>query len=158
MDISPSREASLAQESYLQLLRSFDGKILPEHHPITKRVRHVVERLLEASDLGKIGRSGKWREERTVWGNAIYAEDFGTGEAQKREKVPGNGGKEWNLLVVDDLETVNAMADFGTPSLFKYPSSFLIDVYIGNVVVFTGILKVNFRFCCFYGCIISFML
>ena len=155
MDISSSTEASLAQESYLQLLRSFDGKILPEQHPITKRVRHIVERLLEGSDLGTlrssstgIGGRSKWKEERTVWGNNIYVEDLEVGEVgdvKQREKVPGNGGKEWNLLVVDDQETVNAMADFGILSLFRY-SFALIDAYIGNVVVFTGILKVIFTF------------
>lgn len=51
MDISPSREASLAQESYVEFLQEFNGKILPEHHPVTMHVQHVVERLLEGNDL-----------------------------------------------------------------------------------------------------------
>lgn len=33
----------------------------------------------------------------------------GVGGVEEREKVPGNGGKEWNLLVVDDLGTVTPL-------------------------------------------------
>jgi predicted Zn-dependent protease len=49
---------------------------------------------------------------------------FTTGRPSGESSTPESGGKEWNLLVVNDPSIVNAMATFG------------------NIVVFTGILPI----------------
>ncbi|KAL1942267.1 hypothetical protein VTO73DRAFT_6331 [Trametes versicolor] len=118
MDISPKYESSLAEESHQQLMQQFKGKVLPPNHPVTRHIRRVVERILEANNLGKLKPSGEQPRvlpSVDVW-SAIGADDL----------PPDVGGnlKEWHLFVVNDDKMVNAMASFG------------------NIVVFTGILPV----------------
>ncbi|KAF8436894.1 peptidase family M48-domain-containing protein [Boletus edulis BED1] len=121
MDISPKFEAKLEEASYASLLSEFEGRILPAKHPITRHVHRVVSGLLEASDLGTLGPSdpsvspavddGFWRDDPFA-------------AARPHDPHTSPGGKEWNLLVVNDPKIVNALASFGT------------------IVVFTGILPV----------------
>ncbi|KIJ69593.1 hypothetical protein HYDPIDRAFT_36624 [Hydnomerulius pinastri MD-312] len=117
MDISPKYEAKLAQTAYAQLLSEFQGKILPASHPVTRHVHRVVTDLLEASNLGTLHSSEPRRSSTgsdDLWGDDPFS------AARPQE----SGGKEWNLLVVNDPKVVNAMVSFG------------------NIVVFTGILPV----------------
>ncbi|KAG0697831.1 peptidase family M48-domain-containing protein [Suillus ampliporus] len=124
MDISPKYETKLAQAAYNELLAEFRGKILPSNHPVTRHVQRVVTRVLESSDLGHLRSS----EPRRSPGEALddfWSEDpFTTGRPSGESSTPESGGKEWNLLVVNDPAVVNAMATFG------------------NIVVFTGILPI----------------
>ncbi|KAI0665490.1 peptidase family M48-domain-containing protein [Trametes maxima] len=116
MDISPKYEAMLAEVSHEQLLQEFKGKVLPPNHPLTKHIRRVVTRILDANNLGTL-------EAPEVNARALPAKDvWSVGEP---DRIPPEvGGKEWHLFVVNDDSTVNAMASFG------------------NIVVFTGILPV----------------
>ncbi|KAG2354235.1 peptidase family M48-domain-containing protein [Suillus spraguei] len=124
MDISPKYETKLAQAAYDELLTEFRGKILPSNHPITQHVQRVVNRVLESSDLGHL-RSSEPRRSLVEALDDFWSEDsFTTGRPSGESSTPESGGKEWNLLVVNDPSVVNAMATFG------------------NIVVFTGILPI----------------
>ncbi|KAH7925782.1 hypothetical protein BV22DRAFT_1010518 [Leucogyrophana mollusca] len=125
MDISPKYEKKLAETAYAELLAEFDGKILPANHPITRHVRRVVTGILESSNLGSLRSSEPSRPRRGIedvfWGEDPFSTPSDSVEANN---VPESGGKEWNLLVVNDPKIVNAMATFG------------------NIIVFTGILPI----------------
>ncbi|KAI0641727.1 peptidase family M48-domain-containing protein [Trametes meyenii] len=116
MDISPNYEAMLAEVSHEQLLQEFKGKVLPPNHPLTKHIRRVVTRILDANNLGTL-------EAPEMNARALSGKDIWSGGEPDRIP-PEVGGKEWHLFVVNDDSTVNAMASFG------------------NIVVFTGILPV----------------
>ncbi|KAG2126057.1 peptidase family M48-domain-containing protein [Suillus clintonianus] len=124
MDISPKYETNLAQAAYDELLAEFRGKVLPSNHPVTRHVQRVVNRILESSDLGHL-RSSEPRRSLAELPDDFWSEDpFTTGRPSGESSTPESGGKEWNLLVVNDPSVVNAMATFG------------------NIVVFTGILPI----------------
>lgn len=99
----------MAKESHEQLLREFRGKILPPDHFLTQQVRVVVTRILEASNLGSLK-----VEPTFIQQVGASIEDLWQADAQAREgPVPGSGGREWRLMVVDDPKVINAMASFG---------------------------------------------
>jgi len=124
MDISPKYETTLAQAAYNELLAEFRDKILPSNHPVTRHVQRVVTNILESSDLGHL-RSSEPRRSLAQAIDDFWSEDpFTTGRPSGESSTPESGGKEWNLLVVNDPSVVNAMATFG------------------NIVVFTGILPI----------------
>ncbi|KAI0822120.1 peptidase family M48-domain-containing protein [Trametes gibbosa] len=117
MDISPKYEAMLADAAHQELLQEFKGKILPPNHPLSRHIRRVVERILEANGLGTLKApevaGTQVRPSADVW------------SAVDPDLIPPEvGGKEWHLFVVNDDSVVNAMASFG------------------NIIVFTGILPV----------------
>lgn len=99
----------MAKESYEQLLTEFRGKILPPNHPLTQAVRDVVTSILEASNLGSLK-----TEPTFIQPTGTSIEDLWHADLQNREEpVPGSGGREWRLMVVNDPNVVNAMASFG---------------------------------------------
>jgi len=99
----------MAKVSHNELLEEFRGKILPPNHPLTQAVRDVVTRILEASDLGSLK-----AEPTFIQQTETSIEDLWHADVQNSEgPVPGSGGKEWRLLVVDDPSVVNAVASFG---------------------------------------------
>ncbi|KZT66307.1 hypothetical protein DAEQUDRAFT_730423 [Daedalea quercina L-15889] len=121
MDVSPRLEARLAKASHEELVAEYGRQVLPPNHPITRHVRRVVERILEASNLGTVASS------EPVHGHALSFDPAGAmwPTAQSSENVPPTvGGKQWNLMVVHDDKMVNAAASFG------------------DIIVFTGILPV----------------
>lgn len=112
MDISPKFEGKLEKASYASLLSDFEGKILPTHHPITRHVHRVVSDLLEASDLGTLHSSNPRKspaEDDGFWND----DPFSAARPHDHSTPPDRGGKEWNLLVVNDPKIVNALASFG---------------------------------------------
>jgi len=120
MDVSPKFEIKMAKESHEELLNEFRGKILSPDHPLTQAVREVVARILEASNLGSLKAEPAFIQQvgasiEDLWHADVQASD---------DPVPGSGGREWRLMVVNDPKVVNAMASFG------------------NIVVFTGIIPV----------------
>ncbi|KAJ3556855.1 hypothetical protein NM688_g1791 [Phlebia brevispora] len=122
MDVSPKFEAQLAAAAREELIQEFGRKALPANHPLTIHVRRVVSRILEANNLGTLKSSGKpsaFREPDDVWDP-----DGAFGSSRTEQVNPGAGGREWELMVVNDDKMVNAMAAFG------------------DIVVFTGILPV----------------
>lgn len=102
-------DCQMAKESHEQLLQEFRGKILSPNHPLTQGIRGIVTRILEASNLGSLKTEPTFTQQI---GTSI--EDLWHADVQNRdEPVPGSGGREWRLMVVDDPEVVNAMASFG---------------------------------------------
>ncbi|KAK7696428.1 hypothetical protein QCA50_001085 [Cerrena zonata] len=121
MDVNPKFETKLAKEAHDELISEFEGRILPPNHPVTRHVRRVVTRILEANNLGTLKssapRSQSVQVQQEIWGTDV--------ELGRQEPVaPGAGGREWELMVVNDDKMVNAGASYG------------------NIVVFTGILPV----------------
>ncbi|THH32674.1 hypothetical protein EUX98_g1525 [Antrodiella citrinella] len=111
----------LAQAARDELLNEFKGKILPPNHPVTRHVRRVLTRLLDGSDLGTLRDAAQPRSQREDAGD-VWNPDREMGRTE--EVAPGVGGRQWELIVVNDDKVVNAAASYG------------------NVVVFTGILPV----------------
>ncbi|TBU26436.1 peptidase family M48-domain-containing protein [Dichomitus squalens] len=116
MDISPKYESQLAEASHQELLQEFKGKVLPPNHPITRHVRRVTQRILEANDLGTLDAPDVHRPKG--------ADDVWSFDQQDQLPPEVGGPKQWHLFVVADDKVVNAMAAYG------------------NIVVFTGILPV----------------
>ncbi|RPD56868.1 hypothetical protein L227DRAFT_578532 [Lentinus tigrinus ALCF2SS1-6] len=118
MDISPKYETMLGEAAHQQLLQEFKGKILPPDHPLTRHIRRVTTRLLEASNLGTLDAPDVRRPKGTdeLW-------SF-NGNPDEIPPEVGGSAKKWHLFVVNDDRVVNAMATFG------------------DIVVFTGILPV----------------
>lgn len=105
----------LAQVAYDELLNEFRGKILPSNHAVTRHVQRVVSRILESSDLGQLRSSEPRRPLEAL--DDFWSEDpFTSGRPSGESSTPESGGKEWNLLVVNDPSVVNAMATFGSHS------------------------------------------
>ncbi|KAI0260574.1 peptidase family M48-domain-containing protein [Gloeopeniophorella convolvens] len=135
MDVSVEYEAALWESSYTSLSEEYRGKILPPSHIVTQHVHRIVSRILEANNLGTLRGSPRPPvPSREVAhqsssgfggdGGQENAPDLWDPDAAGHGASPGTGQKEWNLLVVNDKNTVNAMAAPGT------------------IVVFTGILPV----------------
>lgn len=81
---------------------------------MTRHVQRVVSRILESSDLGHL-RSSEPRRSLVEALDDFWSEDpFTSGRPSGQSSTtPESGGKEWNLLVVNDPSVVNAMATFG---------------------------------------------
>lgn len=104
-----NHDPQMAKESHEQLLQEFRGKILPPNHHLTQAVRVIVTRILEASNLGSLK-----AEPTFIQQVGASIEDSWHADVQAREEpVPGSGGREWRLMVVNDPKVVNAMASFG---------------------------------------------
>lgn len=102
--------------AYDELLAEFRGKILPSNHPVTRHVQRVVTSILESSDLGHL-RSSEPSRSSAQAADYFWTEDpFTIGRPSGESSTPESGGKEWNLLVVNDPSIVNAMATFGSLS------------------------------------------
>ena len=85
-------------------MKLYKGKILPYDHPVTQNVFRVVSRVLVANGLGTLSYPG------------MPIESFGD-EVDEYQVMHGDTRqKKWNLLVVNDPSTVNAMATTGLSS------------------------------------------
>lgn len=96
MHFSLSTETSLAQDAYKEILHDYEGAILPPQHPLTRHVRRIVQRILDANDLGKL---------EDASGTSGLRDD-------PRQRAAVADGKRWTLTVVNDPKMVNAAAMF----------------------------------------------
>ncbi|EIN04507.1 hypothetical protein PUNSTDRAFT_122835 [Punctularia strigosozonata HHB-11173 SS5] len=135
IDSNPKMETKLGEYMHQELVQEFRGKILPPNHPLTLQIRKVVERILTANDLGHLKGSEPSVTlpqllSQALPGLGAHDESGGWDPYLNRganDVAPGTGGggREWNLLVVNDPNVVNAMATYG------------------DIVVFTGLLPVT---------------
>lgn len=49
--VSSAQELKMGEESYREVLQSERGKVLPDHHPLTKMVNGVLQRLIPQVDI-----------------------------------------------------------------------------------------------------------
>ncbi len=99
---------------------------MPPNHPVTQHVRKVIERLLDANNLGTLKSARRPESTQAPGPESIWDVDSGFATGRTEEVNPGVGGSEWELMVVKDDKTVNAMASYGqVPSLwlFTYEAS-----------------------------------
>ena len=96
----------LADAAHTELLQEFKGKVLPPNHPLTRHIRRVTTRILEASNLGTL--------EAPDVGRPKGSEELWSFNGSPEEMPPEVGGsKKWHLFVVNDDSVVNAMASYG---------------------------------------------
>jgi metalloendopeptidase OMA1, mitochondrial len=82
------------------VMQEYEGRILPQDHPLTKHVKRVARRIITSNDLGRLTGETKihvpdsWDPLRNV---------------AKRDR-------EWTVLVVNDKNFVNAFAGPGLSS------------------------------------------
>ncbi|KAF8585284.1 hypothetical protein K439DRAFT_1410193 [Ramaria rubella] len=118
MIVSPETERDMAADVYQDIVKQWEGQILPANHPLTRHVRGIVNRLLEGSQLGRL----KDEAGPGTPGDTWYDEP--KGEMHEAGELGTTLQREWNLVLVADDEMVNAVASNGT------------------IVVFTGIMPV----------------
>ncbi|KAF4622327.1 hypothetical protein D9613_009074 [Agrocybe pediades] len=127
MNTSLEYEAK-AELSRAQLKQELGPLTLPPNHPLTRHVRRVATRILQSSNLG-ILRGDEQPNFLSPFGLGLDLEgnswnpDAELGAAKDPGPVYGPT-KEWDVIVVNDMKTVNAMASPGV------------------IVVFTGILPI----------------
>ena len=88
-------------------------KILDDHHPLSRHVRRVVQRILSSNDLGTVKgmRSGLMKT-NAFGGGGGDAWDLA---AERRSSSMSIGPeKDWDVIVVDNPKVINAMAAPGT--------------------------------------------
>ncbi|KAH9475558.1 Mitochondrial metalloendopeptidase OMA1 [Psilocybe cubensis] len=127
MNTSPSFEAQFAEMTRKQMRASFGSNTLPPNHPVSRHVRRVVSRILHASNLGVLHGESPLISSPFGLGHDseghAWNPDAGFGAAADPGDAYGPS-KEWDVIVVNDVKTMNAMA------------------LPGIIVVFTGILPV----------------
>jgi metalloendopeptidase OMA1, mitochondrial len=101
----------MADVARRQHLEEYRGKILPPNHPITRHIRDVVNRILQANDLGILKTPSPAKVLRQAHDDTWDADGAYGGRTQSLN--PEAGGNQWELLVVDDDSIVNAAASFG---------------------------------------------
>lgn len=97
--------------------------MLPPEHPLTRHVRRVVTRILEANNLGSLEDVPRMRAPSTLDVLLGRAESMPEGswdpDASPHGVQVGTEGaavgpnRKWNLIVVKDDKEVNAMATPG---------------------------------------------
>jgi hypothetical protein len=123
-----------------QIRREIGDKILNDYHPLSRHVRRIVQRILSSNGLGSVKGMG---------GGLMRMEVFGGGDvwdpaAERRSSSTTSigPGKEWDVIVVNDPNVVNAMAVAGTFITCRTAVWMIKSNGVGTVIVFTGIIPV----------------
>jgi hypothetical protein len=109
-----------------QIRKEAAAATLPPHHPVSIHVRRVVSRILEANNLGVLHDETPPKRSVSLFGALTDPADmadswnpdahFGgdSRETPKTGMAPVYGPqKVWDVIVVNDQKTVNAMASPG---------------------------------------------
>ncbi|KAJ7064784.1 peptidase family M48-domain-containing protein [Mycena amicta] len=104
MAVSKEEEEQLRKQALDETLKEFEGRILPEDHPITQLVRRITRRIITASNLGHL------RGDSPDFGAPVYDPwgSFTTANIPRPSTMFPD--KEWVVLVVNDRRLVNAFA------------------------------------------------
>jgi len=109
MAVSKKQEELLRQQALQETLEKFRGRILPSQHPLTQEVRRITRRIITASNLGHLeGESSE--SEQTIFDPWSASAFMGAAEADIPRPPTMPADKEWVVLVVDDMNFVNAFA------------------------------------------------
>ncbi|KAF8516512.1 peptidase family M48-domain-containing protein [Gautieria morchelliformis] len=112
MDVTAQEEYRFEMETYKELVKQYQGRILDPSHPTSVSVRQVVSRLLDASELGQLKDEDDFGTPGDTWNDVSTL-----GEMSSQTKTPQRLPRTWKLLVVND-PTINAMASYGTIVVF----------------------------------------
>ena len=113
IDVTPQEERRYEMQTYNELLKEYEGQVLDPSHPLSVYVRQVVNRLLEASELGRVKDESDLGTPGDTWDtDSSHDERHGGGEMG----VPLP--RIWKLLVVND-PLINAMASSGIRRYFS---------------------------------------
>ncbi|KAJ7445062.1 peptidase family M48-domain-containing protein [Mycena latifolia] len=105
MAVSEQQEDYIRKQTLQETLQQFDGKILPDNHPITQQVRRITRRIITSSNLGHLqGDLGPEREQLLDFWSA----DAPAANIPRPDTL--HPDKEWVVLVVNDKNFVNAFA------------------------------------------------
>lgn len=121
MNTGPKYEAAISEMVSRAIREQYSDTTLPPDHLLSRHVRRVASRILAASNLGIV------REGAAPFSD-IESPDGGVGgdgwdpdaELNARAGTPGQG-KEWDVIVVNDLKMINAQVVPGN-------KAFLIDL------------------------------
>ncbi|KAJ6562604.1 peptidase family M48-domain-containing protein [Mycena capillaripes] len=105
MAVSMEQEGLLRQQALKDTLEQFRGKILPMHHPLTQEVRRITRRIITASNLGYLEGDESERTDIDSWSTPM---DVTAAEIPRPPTM--HPDKEWVVVVVDDMNFVNAFA------------------------------------------------
>lgn len=82
------------------VMQEYEGRILPQDHPLSKHVKRVARRIITSNDLGRL--TGEMK---------IHSPDSWDPLRNVAKK-----DREWTVLVVNDKTLVNAFAGPGVSS------------------------------------------
>jgi hypothetical protein len=134
MDVTPKMEADLAEETKQALLAEYGDRLLSPEHPIAIYVTSIISAILEGNNLGYVAKSSlpgaesasdsgsSSSQSRQMTAERSWGDDVDVDEINVETEMDTRPGTAWNVLVVDDPSTVNAMATFG------------------HIIVFTGLI------------------
>ncbi|KAJ7211143.1 peptidase family M48-domain-containing protein [Mycena pura] len=105
MAVSKETEVMMRKQALEETLKQFEGRILPLDHPITQAVRRITQRIIAASNLGHLKGDFPEPEPPDFW-----SANSGFSAAEIPHPPTINPDQEWVVLVVNDMEFVNAFA------------------------------------------------
>ena len=114
-------------------------KILNDDHPLSRDVRRIVQRILSSNGLGSVKGMGGGLMRMDVFGGDVWDP---AAERQSSSTTSVGPGKEWDVIVVNDPNVVNAMAVAGTFIPCRISVWMIKSNGVGTVIVFTGIIPV----------------
>lgn len=122
------------------LRNELQASILPPYHPLSRHVRRVVSRILQASNLGILHGEAHSPFVRSNFEGDNWNPDADLGATTNPGPTYGPS-KEWDVIVVDDPKMINAMASPGRYT-FNILQNFYLLLQLGIITVFTGILPI----------------
>ena len=123
--MKPKWETKIARDQHASFLEEYKDRILPADHPLTRQVSSIVNAVLQANHLGvvtntspenyftKTGDDDIWDPDLKRMEEQSIKEDSASLSLDGRDSM-----REWNLIVVDDMHTVNAAAGYSQSSTF----------------------------------------
>ena len=126
MAVSEEVEVRLQDSQYKELLEEYRGRILPPEHPLTRQIQSVVTTILEANGRGILASTfpdslkqkgiNAPAPDVEIWDpDAGQTQtDLTTDDLSSFESYDGKTRRKWNLLVVADDSTINAMVVNGS--------------------------------------------
>ncbi|KAJ6489946.1 peptidase family M48-domain-containing protein [Mycena sanguinolenta] len=110
MAVSKKQEELLREQALQETLEQYRGRILPFDHPLSRQVRRITRRIITASNLGYIAGESDDPDAPGLdtWGAAMEGLDLPGAEIPRPPTM--HRDKKWVVLVVDDMNFVNAFA------------------------------------------------
>ncbi|KDQ22647.1 hypothetical protein PLEOSDRAFT_1012168, partial [Pleurotus ostreatus PC15] len=123
IDVGPDLEASVGRAASAELHAEYQARILPPNHRLTLQVQGIVQRILTASNLGKVKTSYPQahfapptnQNNDNIWSGNDDA--YGVVASEERD-VDRVAQRDWEVVVINDQKIVNAAASPGLVYVF----------------------------------------